>query len=405
MSSIALFYNLFSLEKDVREQLAAVTGYRIVQDRDVIRKTAEIYQLEQEKVERALYGPTSVFNSFTQERENNLSRLKLTLAEMLAENGTIFSGAISLLIPQSVTHILRVGLFDDHKGRIQRAMQEGLIEKKAVKAIKKSDASVCDLVAFLHLNPVNDRSQYDIFIPMGSTSTAEAVQLIVENYRKPAVLESAESMQAVTDMQLAARVELNLLEKGYTNDVRCINSRVTITINKSVHSFEHAAKQLSQAAKNVSGVANVDVVAGKDYHSSIYRDHDFKLPPKVLLVDDEQEFVQTLSERLNTRNYGSYPVFDGEQAVDLLDSETPDVMVLDLKMPGMHGVEVLQKTKEIKPEVEVIILTGHGSEDDRKTCMELGAFAYLQKPVDIVELTAVIDEAYKKVAAMKVANL
>ncbi len=405
MSSIALFYNLFSLEKDVREQLAAVTGYRIIQDRDVIRKTAETYGLEMEKVERALYGTTSVFNSFTLERENIIARLKLTLAEMIAENSTLFSGTIFLLIPPSITHVLRVGLVDEKKSRIQRGIKEGLSEKQAVKAIKKNDAGVGDLAKFLNLKPLNDRSQYDIFIPMGSTNAADAVQLIVENYRKPAVLENAESMQAVTDMQLAAGVEMKLLEKGHTNPVQCMDSNVTITINKSVHSFEHAAKQLSHLAQTVSGVRKVDVIAGKDYHASVYRDHDFKLPPKVLLVDDEQEFVQTLSERLNTRSYGSYPVFDGEQAVDLLDSETPDVMVLDLKMPGMHGVEVLQKTKEVKPEIEVIILTGHGSEDDRKTCMELGAFAYLQKPVDIVELTSVIDEAYKKVAATKVANV
>jgi len=121
-----------------------------------------------------------------------------------------------------------------------------------------------------------------------------------------------------------------------------------------------------------------------------------------LLVDDEQEFVQTLSDRLNTRNYGSYPVFDGEQAMELLESETPDVMVLDLKMPGMQGVDVLRQTKKAKPEIEVIILTGHGSEEDRKVCLDLGAYAYLQKPVDIAELTKLIDTAHEKVAKAKV---
>ena len=153
-----------------------------------------------------------------------------------------------------------------------------------------------------------------------------------------------------------------------------------------------------------SGVENVEVVTGKDYHVSVYRDQEFSLPPKVLLVDDEQDFVQTLSERLNTRDYGSYPVFDGEQALDLLGHETPDVMVLDLKMPGMNGVEVLQKTKKVKPEIEIIILTGHGSEEDKKTCLELGAYAYLQKPVDINNLTSMIDEAYKKVATARIAR-
>ena len=79
-------------------------------------------------------------------------------------------------------------------------------------------------------------------------------------------------------------------------------------------------------------------------------------------------------------------------------------MVLDLKMPGMDGIEVLRKTKEANPDIEIIILTGHGSEEDKKICLELGAYAYLHKPIDIAELTAIIDKAHKKVAAVKIAH-
>jgi DNA-binding response OmpR family regulator len=68
-------------------------------------------------------------------------------------------------------------------------------------------------------------------------------------------------------------------------------------------------------------------------------------------------------------------------------------MILDLKMPGIDGIEVLKRVKQTRPAIEVIILTGHGSEEDRKTCLELGAFAYLQKPVDIELLTATLKKA------------
>ena len=68
-------------------------------------------------------------------------------------------------------------------------------------------------------------------------------------------------------------------------------------------------------------------------------------------------------------------------------------------MPGLYGVEVLRQTKEIAPEVEVIILTGHGSSKDMHDCMELGAFAYMNKPVDIEELSATIKAANEKVHA------
>ena len=91
--------------------------------------------------------------------------------------------------------------------------------------------------------------------------------------------------------------------------------------------------------------------------------------------------------------------------MELLENELPDVMVLDLKMPGMGGIDVLRKTKEMNPEIEFIVLTGHGSEDDKKVCMDLGAYAYLHKPVDISQLTEIIDEAHGKVAASKMAHI
>ena len=404
MSAIALFYSAFTQEKEIREQLAAVSGYEVVQDADIIDKVCSDYQFAREKVERAMYEPPSVFNKFTHERENIRACLKLVMADRMSSKGIIFSGFVTHLIPPAVTHILKVGIFDEKTNRIHRAVEEGVSEKNAIKLIKKNDTSAGDWVNFLHGKLANDHDLYDIFCPVGSKTPGEAVQLIMENYRKPAVMETDESLQAVADLAIGARVELALLSKGYATEVRCSNAKVVLQVNKSVHSFAKLTDTLSSIAGQVDGVEQVEVITGKEYHVSIYRDQEFTLPPKVLLVDDEQEFVQTLSDRLNTRSYGSYPLFDGEQAMDFLANETPDVMVLDLKMPGMQGVEVLKKTKEAKPEIEVIILTGHGSEQDKKICLELGAYAYLQKPVDIVQLTAIIDEAYKKVAAAKMAH-
>jgi DNA-binding NtrC family response regulator len=121
------------------------------------------------------------------------------------------------------------------------------------------------------------------------------------------------------------------------------------------------------------------------------------MPSRVLLVDDEREFVQTLSERLLIRDIGSAVAYDGESALNMMEEDEPDVMILDLKMPGIDGIEVLKKVKETRPNIEVIILTGHGSEEDRKTCMELGAFAYLQKPVDIDQLSETLKKAKAKI--------
>lgn len=115
---------------------------------------------------------------------------------------------------------------------------------------------------------------------------------------------------------------------------------------------------------------------------------------KILLVDDEEELVKTLSERMNMRNFGTDVAFNGEEALKLVDNEIPDVMVLDLKMPGIDGMEVLRRIKNHYPEIEVIILTGHGTEEDEREALDLGAYCYLTKPVDIENLVAHIKSAY-----------
>lgn len=116
---------------------------------------------------------------------------------------------------------------------------------------------------------------------------------------------------------------------------------------------------------------------------------------RVLLVDDEEEFVKTLSERLQMRDVDSKTAFNGEQAMEYVSNEEPDVIVLDLKMPGIHGLEVLKWIKEFHPAVQVIVLTGHGSESDEGKAQELGAFEYVKKPVETESLLKKIKTAYK----------
>jgi DNA-binding NtrC family response regulator len=165
-------------------------------------------------------------------------------------------------------------------------------------------------------------------------------------------------------------------------------------------------EELKSIASKMPGVSSLATKIGKGYHQAdIYRKVDFELPSKVLLVDDEREFVQTLSERLLMRDMGSAVAYDGESALSMIREDEPEVMILDLKMPGIDGIEVLRRVKQTRPEIEVIILTGHGSEEDRATCLKLGAFAYLQKPVDIDRLTETLKQANEKmrqnIAAMK----
>ena len=104
---------------------------------------------------------------------------------------------------------------------------------------------------------------------------------------------------------------------------------------------------------------------------------------RILLVDDEEEFIETLAERIRIRGCVVDISFSGEEALARLKDTVPDAMVLDLKMPGMDGMDVLRQVAKGPSPIPVIILTGHGSDKDRVEALRLGAFAYLQKPVDV----------------------
>ena len=115
---------------------------------------------------------------------------------------------------------------------------------------------------------------------------------------------------------------------------------------------------------------------------------------KVLLVDDEVEFVTTLAERLRLRDLKVDSVFDGTQALTYIGQLEPDVIVLDLKMPGLHGIEVLREIKKTRPKIQVIILTGHGTDQDEQEARRLGGFDFLKKPAEIDLLVRKIKEAF-----------
>ncbi|MGO9119965.1 MAG: response regulator [Desulfomonilaceae bacterium] len=117
---------------------------------------------------------------------------------------------------------------------------------------------------------------------------------------------------------------------------------------------------------------------------------------KVLLVDDEKEFVSTLAERLRLRGIQADETGSGEEALRLIDDATPQVVVLDVMMPGMGGLEVLRRVKSRHPEIEVILLTGIGSTKEGAEGMRLGAFDFLMKPLQIEELIEKIRAAIEK---------
>ena len=116
----------------------------------------------------------------------------------------------------------------------------------------------------------------------------------------------------------------------------------------------------------------------------------------VLVVDDEKDFLDVLTKRLRKRKLNLSVAHSGEEAIQIVGSVPLDVVVLDMRMPGMDGLETLREIKKINPAIEVIMLTGHANVETAVEGMELGAFDYLMKPVDFDELLYKLQDAYTK---------
>ncbi|MBI4961830.1 MAG: response regulator [Desulfomonile tiedjei] len=117
---------------------------------------------------------------------------------------------------------------------------------------------------------------------------------------------------------------------------------------------------------------------------------------KVLVVDDEEQFVDVLAERLQGKGFKVDTAFNGDDAIEFVNSHDVDVVILDVMMPGRDGIETLRELKRIKPLAEVIMLTGHATVDTAIQGMKLAAYDYLMKPTDTAELVDKINKAYQR---------
>jgi DNA-binding response OmpR family regulator len=117
---------------------------------------------------------------------------------------------------------------------------------------------------------------------------------------------------------------------------------------------------------------------------------------EILLVDDEVRFLETLGERLSMRGFDVITATNGMDALERARGHSLDLALVDLKMPGMDGEELLRKLKREHPLMEVVILTGHGSAESRERCEDAGSYEYLQKPCETSELVKVLRAAFEK---------
>lgn len=406
MPIVTVFSGSYCGAEEVVRGVVDKTGYSFLDDPALVNAASKRFNIEEGKIWKAIKGKTSIFNKFTHEKERSLAYLGQVAADFLKGDDFLLFGLCALMVPRQISHVLNVCIIADigYRSKLAGSL-ENISAKEAAKKIHRDDES---LVLWLdHLYRMKDpwaAELYDIVIPMNKIARDDAVRLICDNLRSSVLTVSEDSVKAVEDFVLASEVNVKLAAEGHDISVSAKGGVVVMEINKHVMMLSSLEEELIRLALTVPGVRSAETKVGPGYYQTdVYRkfDFDLPLPSKVLLVDDERDFVEALSERLQMRDYSSAVVYGGEEALSIVEEDEPEVMVLDLKMPGIDGLEVLRLVKEKHPNVEVIVLTGHGSEDAARLCQELGACAYLEKPVDIDKLTQAMQQAYGRVKESK----
>jgi two-component system, OmpR family, response regulator CpxR len=401
VSIISLFSAFPCHGCEVAQEVRNRLGYGFLSNEELLAETSARFQIPEDKLKQAMHGPVSVFNRLTHEREHSLTYLRATLAELAQQDNLVYHGFAGHLLPRDLPHVLRVCLVAKLDYRLALAAQtEGITAKRAKELLlREDDERKCWTLYLFGLSPW-DEGLYDMLLPMDSTAEDTAVEMIVDQAGKPPIKTTRVSQQAAKDFLLTAQVQLTLMQKGHDigMGVSSDDGLVTVTLNRFVLRLKHYENQLREVVLGITGVKDMGVSLGPHFYPpNRYEKIIEDSKPKILLVDDEREFVLTLSERLETRNIGSAIAYDGEEALSIMETDAPDVMVLDLKMPGIDGLEVLRQVKREKPGTEVIILTGHGSDQEKRQTLDLGAFAYLEKPVNIDILAETMKQAYNKI--------
>lgn len=399
MSIVAVFGGAYCSAEAIAQKVAERLDYAFFGD-ELLREAARKLGASDKMLARSMTGARAFLNMFTRDREKGLIYVRAALAEMIAEDDLVYLGPATHLIPKRITHVLRVGIVADDDYRRARAEQlDGLGADEAAERIAEADRARAEWTQEVLGTSPGDSALYDLKIPLPAQSEDEAVELICESVRRDALRPTDRSVAAAIDFRLAARINLAILERGYYYcDVTAEDGSVTVVINKAMDTrgklgrtmaalrFEKVEEEINSICSTMDEVRELEVRPGPGLRQT----------SRVLLVDDEEEYVLTLSERLQTRNFEPDVAHDGEQALSAVEAEEPEVMVLDLRMPGMDGMEVLRRVKRDHPNIEVIIVTGHGTEQDRRMATELGAFAYLKKPVNIDVLSKTMKQASSK---------
>jgi two-component system, OmpR family, response regulator CpxR len=394
MAVVTVFATSFCNGEAICKRVAEELGFDFVSDEEILKTAGDSFSVEPKKLAQAMQNRVSILGRFRGDRERLIACVRQALTERLLSDRVVYIGYGGHLIPYGIPHVLKTCLVADRSFRTQKAIEEGLSRRQALRAIKCDDDSRAQWTQYHFDTSPWDREIYDAKIPVHKSSIDEVVANLCDLATRPEIEKTIVSENALRDFLTGSKAALALADSGYNNvEVICESGVLTVLTPRTVFGMD---RRLAKIERIVRGVAGVEVV-NVQTEDTVELDNESEEQPRILLVDDEREFIQTLSDRLRMRQFASSVAFDGHSALAAIEDEEPEIMVLDLRMPGIDGLEVLREIKERRPEIEVIILSGEGKEDDRHQAFELGAFAYLKKPVKIELLTKTMTDAYKKI--------
>ncbi|WP_045211447.1 response regulator [Desulfonatronovibrio magnus] len=398
MPTITVFSAPYCREEEVVSSLVNDMRLNIVRDRQIIAQASEKYEIAEDKFYKALFGKTSVFNKFTKEKQRCIACYKSVLAAHFLKHDLLLIGFGGFLIPKGLTHVLKVCLTADLSYRLEIAAQQHHLNANDLnKLISQEDESRYRWTEYVvHQGPW-ESSLYDILISMDKSSVDEAASIIRSYAKRAVTLPNKESLLAAENFALTADIEAELSLRGWIVRAKFIQDKLVIRLEKNIMRTEKLEGDLKSIMENLVEDVEYEIQAGPDmFETDVYRPFDSETPSKVLLVDDEKRYAQKLSDRLRMREMGTAVVYNGEEALELIEEDEPEVVILDLMLPEIDGIQVLSLIKRSHANLPVIILSGGGQEKELRQCAQMGAFACLQKPVDIKKLTETIRRAYSE---------
>jgi len=268
MPVIALTAPLYTDTRDLFKSLQGLWDCRVYGDDDIITKTARDHQIPPDLLTRVVQVSPIAFNNFTHEREKALAALEKTMADLLVQGDCIFSGLISHLIPDRITHVFRILAVSGKASRIQNAVRlKGCSQEAAAQDLKKADQDGDQWVKEIKKTSLWDESIYTLVLNLDK-SGPEAVNRIQSLICAPPYTGGEPRARQVADLSVSAAVQLVLARLGGGLRVSADAGHVIVTIEKRRMNLPQTQSEIMTSAKKVPGVISVKTRIGATYYKS-----------------------------------------------------------------------------------------------------------------------------------------